>query len=50
MQHTQSLAHLVKFEDWLRHYFVPDRMYECYYYSWSDLLYKFILGPTYLRT
>ena len=29
MQHAQSLAHLVKFKDWLRHYFVPVRMCEC---------------------
>jgi len=40
MQHAQSLAHLVTFEVWFRHYFVPDRMYECYHYSWSDFLYN----------
>jgi len=50
MQHAQSLVHLVKFEDWFCHYFVPDSMYECYHYSWSVFLYKFILVPTYLGT
>jgi hypothetical protein len=40
MQRAQSLAHLVKFEDWLCHYFIRDRMYECFHYSRNDFLYN----------